>query len=315
MSMIRRDFLPSVDHFTTIPNAWLRDPNMTHRARGLLVQLLSHREGWSVTVESLARAGREGKTAISRDLRELEELGYLRREQSRTESGFGAMDYVLTDPADREKSQVADATRSPVTDKSVTGESLTENVATDNVGTANVGATSVGPTNPLTKKNNQEDQPKNTNQVSSSATADSPPAGTGGKGRTPEPHREDVEALCTRLRDHIAANTDRPPNITQAWRRDARLLLDRDGIAFDEAMRVLDWCQRDPFWQSNILSMPKFRKQFAQLQIKSRQPQGGGRPNTLAAWGTPAGEDMFGTQPTTAPMDYIDAEHFQEIEQ
>lgn len=160
MSMIRREFLPSVDHFTTIPNAWLRDPNMTRRARGLLVELLSHREGWSVTVESLARAGREGKAAISRDLRELEELGYLRREQSRTESGFGAMDYVLTDPADREKSQVADATRSPVTDYAVTGESDTDHVDTDYVDTTNVMTTNVSPTNPPTKKNN----PKKNNQ-------------------------------------------------------------------------------------------------------------------------------------------------------
>ena len=38
-------------------------------------------------------------------------------------------------------------------------------------------------------------------------------------------------------------------------------------------MRVLDWSQQDSFWQSNILSMPKFRKQFAQLQMKSRQQQ------------------------------------------
>ena len=36
---------------------------------------------------------------------------------------------------------------------------------------------------------------------------------------------------------------------------------------------MLDWSQQDSFWRSNILSMPKFRKQFAQLQIKSRQQQ------------------------------------------
>lgn len=160
MSMIRREFLPSVDHFTTIPNAWLRDPNMTRRARGLLVELLSHREGWSVTVESLARAGREGKAAISRDLRELEELGYLRREQSRTDSGFGSMDYILTDPADAEKSQVGNGTRLPGTDNTVTGESDTDYVDTDYVDTTNVNTTNVSPTNPPTKKNN----PKNTNQ-------------------------------------------------------------------------------------------------------------------------------------------------------
>lgn len=85
------------------------------------------------------------------------------------------------------------------------------------------------------------------------------------------PPREDVEALCVRLRDHIAGNTTKTPNITAKWRTEARLLLDRDGIPFDEAIRVLDWCQLDQFWKSNILSMPKFREKFAALQIKAHQ--------------------------------------------
>ena len=86
-----------------------------------------------------------------------------------------------------------------------------------------------------------------------------------------KPPREDVEELCTRLRDHIAGNTAKTPNITAKWRTEARLLLDRDDIPFDEAVRVLDWCQQDQFWKSNILSMPKFREKFAALQIKAHQ--------------------------------------------
>ena len=86
-----------------------------------------------------------------------------------------------------------------------------------------------------------------------------------------KPPRADVEQLCTRLRDHIAGNTSKTPNITAKWRTEARLLLDRDDIPFDEAVRVLDWCQMDQFWKSNILSMPKFREKFSALQIKAHQ--------------------------------------------
>ena len=86
-----------------------------------------------------------------------------------------------------------------------------------------------------------------------------------------KPPREDVEQLCRRLRDHISGNTAKTPNITSKWRTEARLLLDRDEIGFDEAVRVLDWCQADHFWKGNILSMPKFREKFTQLQIKSQQ--------------------------------------------
>lgn len=86
--------------------------------------------------------------------------------------------------------------------------------------------------------------------------------------------RDDVERLCQRLADHITANGGRRPTITAAWRKEARLLLDRDGIPEDEATRVLDWSQADPFWQGNILSMPTFRKRFDQLRIKARASSG-----------------------------------------
>src|SRR5699024_7794070 len=36
-----------------------------------------------------------------------------------------------------------------------------------------------------------------------------------------KPTREDVEELCTRLRDHVARNTDKPPTITARWRTEA----------------------------------------------------------------------------------------------
>lgn len=126
-----------------------------------------------------------------------------------------------------------------------------------------------------------------------------------------EPPREDVEALCTRLRDHVARNTDKPPTISARWRTEARLLLDKDEIEFDEAVRVLDWCQHDSFWMPNILSMPKFREKFAQLQIKSRQSSG--RGNTNDGWSTPKGYDPADwLRPSTEPaFDYIDAEVVQ----
>ena len=121
-----------------------------------------------------------------------------------------------------------------------------------------------------------------------------------------KPPREDVEELCTRLRDHVARNTDKPPTITTKWRTEARLLLDKDGIEFDEAVRVLDWCQQDSFWMPNILSMPKFREKFAQLQIKSRQSA---KTSGTRGSGYDAADWL---RPSTEPsFDYIDAEVVQ----
>jgi hypothetical protein len=88
--------------------------------------------------------------------------------------------------------------------------------------------------------------------------------------------REDVETLCNHLTDLMVGNGSKQPTVTEAWRREARLLLDKDQRSFDEAMSVLDWCQRDEFWKSNIESIPKFRKQYDRLRLRM-ESDGSGR--------------------------------------
>jgi hypothetical protein len=49
------------------------------------------------------------------------------------------------------------------------------------------------------------------------------------------------------------------------------LVMDRGGdeAAFLEVERLIEWCQVDSFWHSNILSPAKLRKQFTQLVLKA----------------------------------------------
>lgn len=88
--------------------------------------------------------------------------------------------------------------------------------------------------------------------------------------------REDVEQLCSRLLSWLIKKDyrGRPDEVSDAWRREARLLLDKDGAAFDEALAVLDWSQRDHFWHQNINSMPTFREKYGRLELKSRGARG-----------------------------------------
>lgn len=87
---------------------------------------------------------------------------------------------------------------------------------------------------------------------------------------TPTPPREDVEALCERLRDLVIENGSKA-KITDTWRREARLMLDRDERDFEKALRLIEWCQADPFWRPNVLSMPKFRAKYDQLRLKANE--------------------------------------------
>ena len=90
----------------------------------------------------------------------------------------------------------------------------------------------------------------------------------------PPPVREDVEELCTRLRDRIADNGFKPtPRITEVWRRDARLIIDADKRDLDQALRLVDWAQSSSFWAPNVRSMAKFRQQYDTLLAQARQEQ------------------------------------------
>ncbi|EEP73526.1 hypothetical protein MCAG_03853 [Micromonospora sp. ATCC 39149] len=117
-----------------------------------------------------------------------------------------------------------------------------------------------------------------------------------GKGRKPSPpasqatqemalpDRIDVERVCTYLAEWIVKNGSKRPTITKKWRTDARLLIDKDGRALDEIRDVIAWSQRDPFWRSNILSLPKLREKYDQLRLAMQREQPG---TGLASAGQP----------------------------
>ena len=81
----------------------------------------------------------------------------------------------------------------------------------------------------------------------------------------------DAARLSRRLADRILRNdpnADIHPE-SDRWVRDMRLLLaDRKGDVA-EVERIIDWCQADSFWRSNILCPAKLRKQFTQLLLKA----------------------------------------------
>ena len=90
------------DHFTQIPNAWLRDENLSLAAKGLLAQLMSHAPGWKISQESVARQNGVGKDYIRKVINELIQAGYLERseERGRNENGhLTGYTYTTKDPA------------------------------------------------------------------------------------------------------------------------------------------------------------------------------------------------------------------------
>ena len=88
------------DNYIRISNATARDMRLTRRARGLLVEMLSHTDGWRTDAVSLAASGQEGREAIRAMLKELETFRYLKRVRTQGAKGrWSTMTYVFDRPA------------------------------------------------------------------------------------------------------------------------------------------------------------------------------------------------------------------------
>ncbi|MFG1776635.1 hypothetical protein ACGFIG_09420 [Micromonospora sp. NPDC049048] len=87
----------------------------------------------------------------------------------------------------------------------------------------------------------------------------------------PDDDRPDVEQICKHLADRIEANGSKRPAIGKTWRDAARRLIDLDDRSVDQIIRCIDWCQDDPFWRSNVLSMPKLREKYDQLRLAAQR--------------------------------------------
>lgn len=97
MSTIRRGPL-AADNFTIVSNAIIRDARLSLKARGLGIWLLSHTDGWRLSIRTIATQVGTGTEAVQNALNELEAAGYLVREQQTGEHGkFTGVDYRITD--------------------------------------------------------------------------------------------------------------------------------------------------------------------------------------------------------------------------
>ena len=83
--------------YTVLPNEVLQDPELNLQTKGLFCLMLSLFEGWDYSVRGLAAFAGCGRDKIRAALRNLEEAGYLLREQQNEGGKFGKNVYVIQD--------------------------------------------------------------------------------------------------------------------------------------------------------------------------------------------------------------------------
>lgn len=81
----------------------------------------------------------------------------------------------------------------------------------------------------------------------------------------------DPYLLAQFLEKRITDNSPKFPQSEtqrQRWAKDFDFMIRIDKISPNDIAKVIDWCQGDTFWKSNILSGKKLREKYQQLRIK-----------------------------------------------
>lgn len=162
MPTIERGSLPS-DNFTMLSNEWIRDDELSFKARGVLSWLSSHALGFRVSLERIAaRSKRDGVTAVRSAIKELEAAGYLVRRKERDSAGrITSSVYVLQDP----NAQVTPMMRKPDDGVEDANAQVTANMRFYHDGeTPSLENSFIGETSPL-KKNISSKKTKNSKKT------------------------------------------------------------------------------------------------------------------------------------------------------
>lgn len=107
--------------FTMIYNSVLKDTRLDLKTKGFFAVMMSFPEEWEYTVKGLAQVMDIGKDAVRTCLKQLEDAGYLIREQAREGGRFSQNVYVLLEES-----------ASPLSDLPYTVKPLTDLPCTEN---------------------------------------------------------------------------------------------------------------------------------------------------------------------------------------
>jgi len=70
----------------------------------------------------------------------------------------------------------------------------------------------------------------------------------------------------------------------QKWADEVRKAVELDGVPIERYKQVLDWSQNDDFWQANILSTNKLRKQFDTIYLQMQRDKKQNAPKANDSW-------------------------------
>lgn len=118
--------------YTVMSNHHLRNKELTLKAKGLLSQILSLPEDWDYTLAGLSHINRESIDAIRTAIWELEQTGYITRQQGRDDKGkMTAIEYTIFEQPQPPTTQPP-GLNYPILENPTTANPILENPTSDN---------------------------------------------------------------------------------------------------------------------------------------------------------------------------------------
>ena len=113
-------------NFVMISRNIVKNKKLGITERGLLLTLLSLKDGWEFSIEGICTILPDGRDKVTRSLKKLMELGYITKEQARDERGtFGRNILEVHDIPVDEKGN-------PISDDPITENQITDNLPSEN---------------------------------------------------------------------------------------------------------------------------------------------------------------------------------------
>lgn len=110
------------DNFVVLDKGFLNNPEISWQSKGLLAYMLSLPNDWTFNIQDLTNRSKNGRDATKSIVKELQEAGYIQKEQARSERGkFGGTVFLVFEtpnkqPLTENPSPVNPATEEPLTE-------------------------------------------------------------------------------------------------------------------------------------------------------------------------------------------------------
>lgn len=132
-------------NFVTVNKDFIHDPNLSWKAKGILLYLLSRPDDWQIYETELKKHACDGRDSLRTGIKELEKVGYIQRKRIRDDKGhFREYEYRVFEQPNHigyshlGKPQLGnshlgkpDTTNNNITNNDLTNNNITNNVTDD----------------------------------------------------------------------------------------------------------------------------------------------------------------------------------------